>query len=194
MDQREALETLAEHVGDELVVSGIGSQTLLWHSILHRPGNFYLSGPMGQAVPFGLGLALARPSERVIAIEGDGSLLMNLGSLASAAQHLPANLLVLVMDNLSYELTGVQPMVNRGRTDFQQIARGFGIAETYEASDQTQLSEAVRQALSAKKFSFIWARLELMKGKLPTCPYFPHQIKQQFWDHVKKLNSGGAER
>ncbi len=114
MDQREALETLAEHVGDELVVSGIGSQTLLWHSILHRPGNFYLSGPMGQAVPFGLGLALARPSERVIAIEGDGSLLMNLGSLASAAQHLPANLLVLVMDNLSYELTGVQPMVTGG--------------------------------------------------------------------------------
>ncbi|MBI2880123.1 MAG: sulfopyruvate decarboxylase subunit beta [Candidatus Tectomicrobia bacterium] len=189
MNQREALETLAEHVSDHLVVSGIGTQTQLWHSVLHRPGNFYLSGPMGQAVPFGLGLALARPSRRVIAVEGDGSLLMNLGILASAAQHRPANLVVLVMDNQAYELTGRQPMVNRGRTDFCQIARGFGIAETHEAARPAELSEAVRKALSARAFSFIWARLELMGEKAPPFPYYPYQIKHRFWEHVRGLDS-----
>ncbi|MFQ5691938.1 MAG: thiamine pyrophosphate-dependent enzyme, partial [Nitrospinota bacterium] len=181
--------TLAEHVSDELVVSGIGSQTQLWHSILHRPGNFYLSGPMGQAVPFGLGLALARPAQRVVSIEGDGGLLMNLGGLVSAAQHQPANFVILVMDNLSYELTGVQPMVNRGQTDFQQVARGFGISRTYEASTPAELSEAVREALSARKFAFIWARLELMGKKAPPFPYLPYQIKHHFWEHVKGLDA-----
>ncbi|MFQ5913177.1 MAG: thiamine pyrophosphate-dependent enzyme [Nitrospinota bacterium] len=189
MNQREALETLAEHVSDQLVVSGIGSQTQLWHSVMHRPGNFYLSGPMGQAVPVGLGLALARPAQRVIAIEGDGSLLMNLGSLASVAQHQPDNLVILVMDNKSYELTGVQPMVNAGKTDFKKIAQGFGITGTYQASNRTQLSGAVRKALGAKNFTFIWARLELLGEKAPPFPYFPYQIKNDFWAHIKRLDA-----
>jgi thiamine pyrophosphate-dependent acetolactate synthase large subunit-like protein len=187
MNQRQALETLAEHVRDELVVSGIGSQTQHWHSVLHRPGNFYLSGPMGQAVPFALGLALVRPEQKVIAIEGDGSLLMNLGGLVAAAQHQPANLVVLVMDNLTYELTGVQPMVNRGNTNFEQVARGFGITQTAEASNPSELSDAVRTALGSGKFAFIWARLELMGEKAPPFPYYPYQIKNQFWEHVKTL-------
>ena len=98
MNQREAFETLAEHVSDELVVTAIGTQTQLWHSVLHRPGNFYLSGPMGHALTFGLGLALARPKERIVAVEGDGGLLMNLGALAAVAEHQPKNLVVVIME------------------------------------------------------------------------------------------------
>ncbi len=187
MNQREAFETLAEHVGDELVVTAIGTQTQLWHSVLHRPGNFYLGGPMGHALTFGLGLALARPKEKVIAIEGDGGLLMNLSVLAALAQHQPSNLTVVIMDNQSYELTGQQPMVNQGKSNFVKIAEGFGIAETDETSTPAELSEAFRNALDAGQFSFLWAQLELMPEKAPPFPYFPFEIKVQFWEHMKNL-------
>jgi sulfopyruvate decarboxylase subunit beta len=187
MNQRDAFETLAEHVGDELVVTAIGTQTQLWHSVLHRPGNFYLSGPMGHALTFGLGLALARPKEKVIAIEGDGGLLMNLSALAALAQHQPSNMAVIIMDNQSYELTGKQPMVNQGKSNFVKIAEGFEITETYETSTPAELSKAFRNALDAGRFSFIWARLELMSKKAPPFPYFPFEIKVQFWGHMKNL-------
>lgn len=188
MNQLEAFETLAEHVGDELVVTAIGSQTQLWHSVLHRPGNFYLSGPMGHALTFGLGLALARPTDRVIAVEGDGGLLMNLGGLAAVAQHRPDNLLIVIMDNLTYELTGKQPMVNQGNSNFVKLAEGFGINETGEASTQSDLSGAFRRALGERKFFFLWARLEVMPEKAPRFPYFPYQIKNQFWEYLKGLD------
>jgi thiamine pyrophosphate-dependent acetolactate synthase large subunit-like protein len=185
VNQRDAFRTLAEYVGDELVVTGIGSQTQLWHSILHRPGNFYLSGPMGQAIPFGLGLALARPKERVIAVEGDGSLLMNLGALASAAQHQPENLLILLMDNECYDLTGAQPMVNRGKTDFGQMARALGIEETHEAAEETGLGRAIRSAKERGRFAFLWARLKPLGEKPPPFPHLPYEIKYNFWQHVR---------
>ena len=191
MNQREAFETLAEHVSDELVVTAIGTQTQLWHSVLHRPGNFYLSGPMGHALTFGLGLALARPKERIVAVEGDGGLLMNLGALAAVAEHHPKNLVVVIMDNLSYELTGKQPMVNQGRTDFVKIAQGFGIAETHAVSAPAELSEAFRRALGGGTFAFLWSRLELMTEKAPRFPYFPYQIKHAFWEHMKTLDASG---
>ena len=189
MNQRDAFETLAEHTGDELVVTAIGSQTQIWHAVLHRPGNFYLSGPMGHALTFGLGLALARPKERIVAVEGDGGLLMNLGALAAVAEHRPDNLVVVVMDNLSYELTGKQPMVNRGRTDFGMLARGFGITATDEASAPAELSEAFRKAQRGGEFSFIWSRLEPMSEKAPSFPHLPYQIKHAFWEHMKTLDA-----
>ena len=185
MNQRDAFRTLAEYVGGELVVTGIGSQTQLWHSVLHRPGNFYLSGPMGLAIPFGLGLALARPKDRVIAVEGDGSLLMNLGALAAAAQHQPENLLILIMDNECYDLTGAQPMVNPGRTDFRQIARAMGIEETYEAGQESDLARAFQSAQARGRFAFIWARLKPLGEKPPPFPYLPYEIKYNFWQHIR---------
>lgn len=188
MNQLEAFETLAGHVNNELVVTDVGSQTLLWHSVFHRPGNFYLSGPMGHALPFGLGLALARPNEKVIAIEGDGGLLMNLSVLAAVAQHRPDNLGVIIMDNLAYELTGEQPMVNQGNTNFLKIAEGFGIGETKEVSNQADLSDFLRTALVSRKFFFLWVRLDAMSGKAPQFPYYPYQIKYQFWEHMKELD------
>jgi thiamine pyrophosphate-dependent acetolactate synthase large subunit-like protein len=116
-------------------------------------------------------------------------MLMNLSTLAAAAQHQPKNLVVIIMDNLSYELTGKQPMVNRGRTDFVQLAKGFGITETHEVSTPAQLSKTFRDTQGARKFSFLWARLEPMKEKAPRFPYYPYQIKHHFWEHLKTLET-----
>ncbi len=185
MNQRDAFQTLAKYVRDELVVTGIGSQTQLWHSVFHRPGNFYLSGPMGLAVPVSLGLALARPKDRVIVVEGDGSLLMNLGALAAVAHHRPKNLLILIMDNECYDLTGTQPMVNQGRTDLQKIAQGMGIKETYEAGRKADLAQALQAAQGRKRPAFIWARLKPLGEKPPPFPYPPHETKYNFWQHIR---------
>ena len=104
------------------------------------------------------------------------------------AEHRPDSLVVVVMDNMSYELTGKQPMVNRGRTDFGMLARGFGITATDEVSAPAELSDAFRKALGGREFSFIWSRLEPMSEKAPSFPYFPYQIKHAFWEHMKTLD------
>src|ERR1700754_317204 len=94
---------------DEAVVAGIGNTNFdLWASG-RRPENFYMLGSMGLACPIALGVALAQPSRRVVALEGDGSLLMQLGSLTTIAMLAPKNLTIIVMDNGVYQITGAQP-------------------------------------------------------------------------------------
>src|ERR1700738_3941293 len=90
---------------EEAVIGGIGNTNFDLWSAGHRPQNFYMLGSMGLAFPIALGVALAQPQRRVIALEGDGALLMNLGCLATIATVAPANLTLIVMDNASYQIT-----------------------------------------------------------------------------------------
>src|SRR5712671_7896855 len=94
---------------DEAVIGGIGNTNFDLWSAGHRPQNFYMLGSMGLAFPIALGVALAQPQRRVIALEGDGSLLMQLGCLATIASLKPKNLSLIVMDNGIYQITGAQP-------------------------------------------------------------------------------------
>ena len=114
--------------GDEAVVAGIGNTNFdLWASG-RRPQNFYMLGSMGLAVPIALGVAIAQPARRVVALEGDGSLLMQLGCLATVGALRPANLIIVAMDNTQYQITGGQA-TNSATADLVAIARGCGIAE-----------------------------------------------------------------
>src|SRR5215475_9745562 len=83
----------------------------------HRPQNFYMLGSMGLACPIALGVALAQPARCVIALEGDGSLLMQLGSLATIAMLAPKNLSIIVWDNGCYQITGSQPTATKSGAD-----------------------------------------------------------------------------
>src|SRR3982751_4127174 len=94
---------------EEAVIGGIGHTNFDLWSAGHRPQNFYMLGSMGLAVPIALGVALAQPQRRVFALEGDGSLLMQLGCLSTVASLSPRNLAVLVFDNGAYQITGGQP-------------------------------------------------------------------------------------
>src|SRR5947209_19573530 len=126
MTQREALEVLAAHRGRRLVLTTHGSVDL-WVSLSDTPLDFaYVPSSMGQAPALGLGLALARPDRGVIVINGDGCMLMNLGSLVTIASF-PANLYLLIMDNGIYEVTGGQPIAGAGHTDFFGLARAAGM-------------------------------------------------------------------
>ena len=104
---------VAKLKNDEAVIGGIGNTNFdLWASG-RRPQNFYMLGSMGLACPIALGVAIAQPKRKVVAIEGDGSLLMQLGSLATIAAVKPANLTIVVMDNSVYQITGA---ADRDRT------------------------------------------------------------------------------
>ena len=91
IERDQAYGTIAEYLTDQLIVTGIGSQTASLYQAKDRPENLYLRGPMGLAPAVGLGVALAHPERKVVAIEGDGSLLMALSSLAAVAHNRPKN-------------------------------------------------------------------------------------------------------
>ena len=100
---------VAKLKNEEAVIGGIGNTNFDLWAAGHRPQNFYMLGSMGLAFPIALGVALAQPNRRVFALEGDGSLLMQLGSLATIGIQQPRNLAVIVFDNGVYGETGMQP-------------------------------------------------------------------------------------
>src|SRR6516162_2841008 len=116
MTLSDALAPLAAHRGDRVVMTTMSS-VAVWPTLSDSPLDFhYIPSSMGQAVPLGLGLALARPGRGVVVVSGDGGLVMNLGCLVTLAQH-AVPVCVLLIDNGLYEVTGGQAVVGAGKTD-----------------------------------------------------------------------------
>ena len=133
---------------DEAVIGGIGNTNFDLWSAGHRPQNFYMLGSMGLACPIALGVALAQPQRRCIALEGDGSLLMQVGCLATIAMLKPKNLAIVVMDNRSYQITGGQPTATASGTDLVTMARGAGLTQSAWAADEEMFDEMFARALT----------------------------------------------
>jgi thiamine pyrophosphate-dependent acetolactate synthase large subunit-like protein len=130
MTHRQALEVLAAHRGRRVVITTHGSVDL-WVGLSDTALDFaYVPTTMGQAPALGLGVALARPETGVIVVNGDGAMLMSLGGLVTLAG-CPANLVLVIIDNGVYEVTGGQRVAGAGRTDFAGLARAAGIPRAY---------------------------------------------------------------
>jgi sulfopyruvate decarboxylase subunit beta len=142
MRRYECLEVLAPKIDDELVVSNVARTSFEWHMLCPRDGNLYTMA-MGMVTPVAHGLALALPHRRVIALDGDGGMLLNLGALATLGNTAPANLISIVFDNASYASTGGLPTATAGRTDIAGVGRAAGI----EGSTRTTTIEEFRAAL-----------------------------------------------
>ena len=127
--------------GNALVVPGLGSPTWDCSAAGDSPDYLYSWGGMGQAVPTALGLALAHPERRILALTGDGELMMGIGSLGVVAAQAPHNLGILVLDNESFGETGRQTGLTAGRTDLCKIAEGFGIAHTMTVTEHSAVKE-----------------------------------------------------
>jgi thiamine pyrophosphate-dependent acetolactate synthase large subunit-like protein len=149
---------------DEIVVAGIGNANFDLFAAGPRPQNFYMLGSMSLAVPIALGVALAQPSKKVFAIEGDGSLLMNLGALATVAMVAPDNLTVIVWDNGTYQITGGQTAATAEAADLVAVARGAGIVQSAWALDEAEFERLVREALTTRGPRFIGARVNQEPG------------------------------
>ena len=144
---RKALEILAQHRGERIVICTMASIGI-WPQLSNGPTDFaYMPSAMGQGPALGLGLALAHPERGVIVINGDGSMLMSLGSLVTLANH-PANIYLVIMDNAIYEVTGGQPTAGTGHTDFAAVARGAGIQGVYAFDSEEAWRSAAAQALA----------------------------------------------
>jgi thiamine pyrophosphate-dependent acetolactate synthase large subunit-like protein len=176
---------------DEAVVGGIGNTNFDLFAAGHRPQNFYMLGSMGLAFPIALGVALAQPQRHVVGIEGDGSLLMNLGCLATIATVAPPNLTLIVMDNASYQITGGQPTASASNTDLVAVARGAGIERSDWAQDPDDFIRLVESGLHGSAPSFIGARIDGAPAAGQP-PRDPAQIRDRFMQALGTRADFGA--
>jgi sulfopyruvate decarboxylase subunit beta len=182
MTHHEALEVLAAHRGDRVVVTTMGSVGL-WPALSDTPLDFsYIPSSMGQGVALGLGLALAT-GRRVVAVTGDGSLLMNLGCLVTVANH-PAPLTVVLIDNGLYEVTGGQDVVGARRTNFAVLARAAGFDRVYVFADLEPWRKEAAGILDEDDPAFVWLEVDGERGK--KTPTAPRPMAEQ----IQRLRSG----
>jgi thiamine pyrophosphate-dependent acetolactate synthase large subunit-like protein len=164
---------------EEAVVGGIGNTNFDLWSAGQRPQNFYMLGSMGLAIPIALGVAIAQPQRHIVALEGDGSLLMQLGCLTTIAALGPKNLTMVIMDNGLYQITGSQPTPAAGIADFVAIARGAGIVRSAWAADEEDFDRLIDAALAEGGPTFIAARIDDKPGVGAT-DRDPPQIRDRF--------------
>jgi thiamine pyrophosphate-dependent acetolactate synthase large subunit-like protein len=164
---------------EEAVVGGIGNTNFDLWAAGHRPQNFYMLGSMGLAFPIALGVALAQPNRRVFGLEGDGSLLMQLGSLSTIATLAPKNLTMVVMDNGIYQITGAQPTPAAALTDIVAIAIASGISNSAWAADEDDFERLIEQSKSASGPTLIGVRIDDKPG-VGTTRRDPVQIRERF--------------
>ena len=152
MPLREALEILrAERRPGDVVITAMGSAREWMAMGPLDPLDFvYVPSSMGEAPPIGLGIALAQPRRRVIACNGDGSMLMNLGSFVTIASEAPPNLVLIVFDNGIYEVTGAQPVpAGAAGVDFATIASASGIPSVHRFSGISSWRDGAQAALGS---------------------------------------------
>lgn len=160
MDAMAALRVLAARRGDAVVLSTMMASRG-WAAVSTRPElDLPLGGAMGKLSSVGLGIALARPDRRVIVLDGDGSLLMNLGSLVTIAGMQPRNLIHIVCQNSVYEVTGGQPIPSVDRVDFGQMALGAGFRQAESIDSVEALERRLPELLAADGPTFITLRLQ----------------------------------
>lgn len=178
----EILKIISPHLKSKAVVCNLGFPSKELYSTGHQPSYFYMLGSMGMATPIGLGASLTNNKE-VVVIDGDGSLLMNPGTLATAANFGPANLTIFAVDNGSYGSTGDQPTLAGTCVDLEAVARGFGIRDTLKVSTKKQLIDAIKK--SGNGLRLIHALALPGNADVPSIPVSHLEIKKQFADFLK---------
>ena len=161
----DALQAIYPELENRIVVTIMGAVAAELYTIGHRHNFFYLEHAMGLASSMGLGIALAMPRHKVIVIDGDGSLLMNLGTLSTMARYKPGNLLHIVFDNESLLSVGGFPTATATGTDLAGIARASGVPSVMEANTPESLSQSVREALASNTLTTIISKVEAIGPK-----------------------------
>jgi sulfopyruvate decarboxylase subunit beta len=146
MKRDECFRILARHIADEIVIATYSS-AVEWNELNPRPLNYFSIGAMGLASSHALGLALGRPDRRVVVLDGDGSLLMNLGSLVTIGAAAPRNLVHFVCQNGTYEANGGHPIPNP-KVDFAAMANAAGYVHCHEFSELASFAQQIGHVLA----------------------------------------------
>src|ERR1700746_2037493 len=153
----DALQAIYPELKDQIVVTIMGAVAAELYTIGHRHNFFYLEHARGVPSSTGLGLALSKPRHKVVVIDGDGSLLMNLGTLSTMARYRPGNLVHIVFDNASLLSVGGFPTAAVAGADLADVARACAIPEVAEADTPDRLKQAVAGALAGGTLTTIFA-------------------------------------
>lgn len=172
--RREAIEDIMNYIDDELIVCNIGFPSRELYDIADRDENFYMIGSMGLASSIGFGLALSKPERKVVVIDGDGSLLMNMGSLVTIFSSSPKNLTWIVIDNDAYGSTGNQETYSKF-IDIKKIAESVGFENCYNA-DEISLKDGIKK----EGCTFIRYKTEPGNSDAPIIDMDPVTIKNRF--------------
>ena len=165
MLREDALKAIYPELEQRIVVTIMGAVAAELYTLGHRHNFFYLEHAMGLASSMGLGIALAMPEHKVIVIDGDGSLLMNLGTLSTMARYKPGNLLHIVFDNESLLSVGGFPTATSTGTDLAGIARASGVPCVTEANTSESLKAAVTEAVASNTLTTIVSKVEAIGPK-----------------------------
>lgn len=169
IDGNRVMEIFAEYRTEQVVVTTMSSAKA-WPRHSERPElDLPLRGCMGKASSLGLGVALARPERNVVVLDGDGSLLMNLGALVTVAGMAPKNFLHVVLEGRTYDTSGGQPTPNDGKVDFAGLARAAGYRRAETVDDEAGLHAALSELTKAEGPAFLCVRVNSMwaTGSLP---------------------------
>src|SRR5689334_21923916 len=159
MDRLEATRLAVELANNQPIIGGVGNSTFDLVPF-DRPNNFYMWNSMGMASSIGLGVALARTDLRVIVLDGDGSILLNLGSLATEIASGVGNLVHVIWDNGGWEITGGQPAGSPFGVDLETVARGCGFQQTATVHDLEAFRGVFAEAIADDQAWVIVARVE----------------------------------
>lgn len=183
MIRSEILKEVAQIIRDHLVVCNIGLPSQELHLIDDQPTNFYMLGTMGLASSIGFGLALAQ-DKPVISIDGDGSVLTNLGTLPTIANNATGNYTLLIIDNGSYGSTGDQPTYAGKKTSLTAVAQACGCDNVIEVQDK-DLGPVLQGAVDSDQMTIIVCKCDSGNIKLPVITMDPVVIKDRFMKSVQ---------
>jgi sulfopyruvate decarboxylase subunit beta len=185
MKRFDCLGIVAAAATDALVVTSAGAVTLEWNALRPSDGNFRVR-TLGLCSSIALGMALGLPQRKVIALDGDGSLLMNLCSLPTMARMRPRNLGYIVFDNEVYEASGSKKTATATGTDLVGIARAAGIRQALWTHSVDEFAGVAMEALNGHELFFIGAKVTTERTEVPPYPMDEVENKYRFIRHVEK--------
>lgn len=187
MKRHEALKIVFQSFSEnDLVISSTGNLSREIAIIADSARIFYMMGSMGLASSIGLGLALCMSNKRIIIIEGDGSVLMNMGSLATIGHYSPLNLVHIVLDNEVYDSTGGQASVS-STANLDKIAIDVGYNTGRKVTNEHELREALKDNLMLPGSVFIQVKVEIggIADRIPRVPYEPEEVRNRFKEVIE---------
>ena len=184
MKRFDCLRAIAAEAGDALVVSSAGATTLEWNALRPSDGNFRVR-TLGLCSSIALGMALGLPHRKVIALDGDGSLLMNLCSLPTIARMDPKNLIHVVFDNQVYEASGCGETATARGADLVGMALAAGIRRACWVDSVQSFAQAISEALKRSELTFVGAKVEITRMAVPPYPMDEIENKYRFIRHIE---------
>lgn len=181
----EMLERLAAHIGDALVLTNLKGTAHEWHHLHQKDSNLLYLG-LGMPTPAALGLAMALPHRRVVSLDGDGSILLDMAAIPTVGQVQPKNLLVVVFDNEVYESNGALPTATSAGTDLTGVARACRIEQAVTVATADEFEAAVVAAMTTDGPHFITAKVQKGTRKVPITMTYGKYNKYVFVKHIEQ--------